>query len=84
MVDFDEEDEHDGEDDGRVEVGHVERGAERADERVREHDGDHHGRGELDAEALHETRHHRRAACHSKCAQIQKPHIEFSGHFELT
>ena len=42
MVDFDEKDEHRDVDDARVEVGHIERGAQAADERVRAYDGCHH------------------------------------------
>ena len=67
VVDFDEKDEHRDVDDARVEVGHIEGGAQAADERVRPYDGCHHHCGQLHAQTFHQIRHYRSATCRTKC-----------------
>ena len=69
-IDLRYEHKHDDEDDGGVEVGHVEGRSKPADERVRSDDERDETRGERHVQTLHEVRHHRRATWRSN-AQAQ-------------
>jgi len=56
VEDFDEKNDDEDEDDGRVEVRHVEGGAETTHERVRRDNCGHQQRRQLDAETLNQSR----------------------------
>ena len=63
VEDLEKEHDDENENGGRVEVGHVEERAETTHERVRRDDGGHQQSGQVDTEALNESRQCRRSTC---------------------